>query len=78
MRVRRLFPLLLILGAPFVLADPPSAAAAPAGLQGLGAYVQQVMHDWHVPGLALAVVKDGKLHGVITASRLLSAALKEE
>jgi hypothetical protein len=25
----------------------------------------------------VAVVKDGKLHGVITASRLLSAALKE-
>jgi CBS domain-containing protein len=26
----------------------------------------------------VAVVKDGKLHGVITASRLLAAALKEE
>jgi len=25
----------------------------------------------------VAVVKDGKLHGVITASRLLAAALKE-
>ena len=50
---------LLILIAPLALATPP--ASAPAPLQGLDAHVQQVMHDWKVPGLALAVVKDGKV-----------------
>ena len=37
----------------------PVALAAP--LQGLDGYVKQVMHDWHVPGLAIAVVQDGKV-----------------
>jgi len=61
MRVDRLFQLLLVLVSPFALADPLPAASTPAGLQGLDAYVQTVMRDWHVPGLALAVVKDGKV-----------------
>ena len=50
---------LLILIAPLALATPP--ASAPAQLHGLDAYVQQVMRDWHVPGLAVVVVKDGKV-----------------
>lgn len=37
-----------------------SIAQPPAQLQGLDAYVQQVMHDWRVPGLSIAVVQDGK------------------
>jgi CubicO group peptidase (beta-lactamase class C family) len=46
----------------FVVAPALAAApSAPAQLPGLDAYVQQVMHDWHVPGLAIAIVKDGKV-----------------
>ncbi|TAM94000.1 MAG: serine hydrolase [Rhodanobacteraceae bacterium] len=60
MRARWLFPLLLVLSASTAPAAEPQPASAPAELQGLDGYVQQVMDDWHVPGLALAVVKDGK------------------
>lgn len=60
MRVRSLLWLLLALWAPLALASPPAPLADPP-LQGLDAYVQQVMHDWHVPGLAIAVVRDGKV-----------------
>jgi CubicO group peptidase (beta-lactamase class C family) len=35
-----------------------SAQAQRGPLRGLDAYVEQAMRDWHVPGLALAVVKD--------------------
>lgn len=40
-----------------------TAFAAPpvAPLSDLDAYVQKIMADWKVPGLAVAVVKDGKL-----------------
>ena len=61
MRGRPTILLLLSLVAPLALATPQSRAATPAALQGLDAYVRQVMHDWHVPGLAIAVVKDGKV-----------------
>ena len=54
MRARRLLPLLLIFIAPLAIATPP-------GLKGLNGYVQQVMHDWHVPGLSIAIVKDGQV-----------------
>jgi CubicO group peptidase (beta-lactamase class C family) len=30
-------------------------------LDGLDGFVEQVMKDWHVPGLAVAIVKDGKI-----------------
>ena len=33
----------------------------PANLNGLDGFVEQVMKDWHVPGLAVAIVKDGKV-----------------
>ena len=34
---------------------------APGALSGLDAYVNRVMQEWHVPGLALGVIKDGKV-----------------
>lgn len=37
------------------------AQPAPAPLANLDGYVQKIMHDWQVPGLAVAVVKDGKV-----------------
>jgi len=44
----------------------PSAAATPQpaakpGLEGLDAFVSEVMKEWKVPGLAIAVVQDGKV-----------------
>lgn len=59
MRARWLLPLLFVFTVPLAPAAPP--ASTPANLHALDGYVQQVMHDWHVPGLALAVVKDGKI-----------------
>lgn len=56
MRTRGLLWLAFI-AAPSLAAAPP----APAPLQGLDAYVRQTMHDWQVPGLAIVVVKDGKV-----------------
>ena len=38
-----------------------SVAALEAPLQGLDEYIQKVMRDWEVPGLAIAVVKDDKI-----------------
>jgi len=35
--------------------------SAPANLNGLDGFVEQVMKDWKIPGLAVAVVKDGKV-----------------
>lgn len=62
MRAHPWVSLLLVLIAPLALATAPQPpVSTPAGLQGLDAYVQKVMHDWHVPGLALTVVKDGKI-----------------
>jgi CubicO group peptidase (beta-lactamase class C family) len=34
---------------------------APATLNGLDGFVEQVMKDWKVPGLAVAIVKEGKV-----------------
>jgi CubicO group peptidase (beta-lactamase class C family) len=36
-------------------------SSAPPSLNGLDGFVDQVMKDWHVPGLAVAIVKDGKV-----------------
>ena len=41
-----------------VLLAAPSADAQRGPLRGLDAYAEQAMRDWHVPGMALAVVKD--------------------
>lgn len=51
---------LLALSAPLALASP-RALPAHSPLQGLDGYVQQTMHDWHMPGMAIAIVKDGKV-----------------
>ncbi len=42
-------------------ADTPVVSPATPPLMGLDAYVQQVMSRWQVPGLAVAVVKDGRV-----------------
>lgn len=44
-----------------VLLHGPVAAQTPAPPKGLDAYVQRVMAQWQVPGLAVALVKDGKV-----------------
>ncbi len=43
------------------LLGAPVAAQAPAPPKGFDAYVQRVMTQWQVPGLAVAIVKDGKV-----------------
>src|SRR5262249_54041579 len=56
--VRVLAPLLIIC----LLAAAPVQAqngAVPASLNGFDGFVEQVMKDWHVPGIAVAIVKDG-------------------
>src|SRR5687767_3277794 len=35
--------------------------SAPPNLNGFDGFVEQVMKDWHVPGLAVAIVKDGNV-----------------
>ena len=42
------------------LALPGTAAAQPAPLEGLASYIESSMADWDIPGLAIAVVKDGE------------------
>ena len=59
MRARWLVPLLSVIATPLALAATP--VSAPAKLQALDGYVHQVMRDWHVPGLSIAIVKDGKV-----------------
>jgi CubicO group peptidase (beta-lactamase class C family) len=61
MRARsNLFGLFILFALP-ALAAPPPPTATPAALRGLDGYVRQVMHDWHVPGLAIAIVQDDKV-----------------
>lgn len=50
---------LAFIAAPLFAAVPPASAPTQT-LQDLDAYVQRTMHDWHVPGLSIVVVKDGK------------------
>jgi CubicO group peptidase (beta-lactamase class C family) len=55
-------------------AADPLQGPVPASLQGLDAYIDKAMADWHVPGLALAVVKDDQVilskgYGVIEAGK---------
>ncbi len=61
MRTRGLLALLLaFFVAPSFAANPPNSAPSQP-LRDLDSYVQRTMHDWHVPGLAMVVVKDGKV-----------------
>jgi CubicO group peptidase (beta-lactamase class C family) len=57
----RLLALLLVicLFAPAQLKGRTSSAQT--NLNGFDGFVEQVMKDWHVPGLAVAIVKDGKV-----------------
>jgi CubicO group peptidase (beta-lactamase class C family) len=46
------------------VAPPPHAASrgvAPAGFDGFDAYVAGVMREWKVPGVAVGVIRDGKV-----------------
>lgn len=51
-------PLRALAAALLLLLSPAAPAAAqPAPLQGLDAYIEEAMRDWSVPGLAIAVVR---------------------
>jgi len=54
-------PLASLLMVCLLVAAPLQAQNGPANLNGLDGFVEQVMKDWHVPGLAVAIVKDGKV-----------------
>lgn len=55
-RYAALCAVLLVLFAPLALAQNRST---PADLRGLDQFVEEVMKEWHVPGLALGVIRDG-------------------
>jgi len=61
--MRRVFHLLLIATCTTVsvFATGPVAQAQPAPLAGFDAAVAEAVRDWETPGLAVAVVKDGKV-----------------
>jgi CubicO group peptidase (beta-lactamase class C family) len=40
---------------------PVLSSSPPPNLNGLEPFVEQIMKDWHVPGLAVAIVKDGNV-----------------
>ena len=42
-------------------AERAAAAPAPDGLEGFDAFVEEVMAEWQVPGLAVAAVEDGRI-----------------
>ena len=44
-----------------VLGDDRTAVATSDPLAGFDSFVNQAIHDWEVPGLAIAVVKNGKV-----------------
>jgi len=50
-----------LLAAAIATSRSTSAEAQASPLAGLDQYVEQSMKAWHIPGLALAVVKDGKV-----------------
>src|SRR6266508_2683155 len=54
--IRLLAPLLMVC---LLTAAPLQAqnGGVPSSLNGLDGFVEQVMNDWHVPGLAVAIVK---------------------
>jgi CubicO group peptidase (beta-lactamase class C family) len=53
--------LLLLTASSLAAQRPPAPAPAPAVPRDLDAYVARVMKDFEVPGIALAVVKDGRV-----------------
>lgn len=59
--IRRTETTLTLMALTALLAPTGPAATQPAPLDGLDGYVQETMESWGVPGLALAVVKDGSV-----------------
>ncbi|MEZ5293640.1 MAG: serine hydrolase [Vicinamibacterales bacterium] len=55
---RLLLPLFTLVAV--ILAGAP-AGAQPAPLSGLDGYVERAVREWRIPGLAIAVVKDGEI-----------------
>ncbi len=56
-----LSPVAQSLAAPPTKARPAAAAAQKAPLEGFDAFVAEVMKAWKVPGVAVAIVKDGQV-----------------
>jgi CubicO group peptidase (beta-lactamase class C family) len=59
-----IFPAVLLAVLPLLGREPASAEKVPAGqerLRGLDDFIAETMKEWRVPGLALAVVKDGEV-----------------
>ena len=56
--IRVLAPLLIV--SLIALAPVRAQNGTPASLNGFDGFVEQVMKDWHVPGIAVAIVKDGR------------------
>ncbi|MEX2610541.1 MAG: serine hydrolase [Gemmatimonadota bacterium] len=59
MKIHRRWCTVLLLLAPLLLEAPP-AAARQADVAALDAYIARARQDWQVPGLAVAIVKDGR------------------
>src|ERR1044071_240608 len=57
--IRVLAPLLIV--SLIALAPVRAQNGTPASLNGFDGFVEQVMKDWHVPGIAVAIVKDGRV-----------------
>ena len=52
----------LLLAITIVLLSAPAGTAAPQkGIQGIDEFIDSVMKEWKVPGLAIAAVKDGEV-----------------
>lgn len=49
-----------VLAVTAALTAPTLLAAQPAPLDGLDAYIERTMAEWEIPGLSIAVVKDGQ------------------
>lgn len=60
MRIRCTAPAWLLLSLPFFSSAAQSRAATDP-VRDLDAYTAKAVADWHVPGLAIAVVKDGRI-----------------
>jgi CubicO group peptidase (beta-lactamase class C family) len=60
-RLLRLHTIVLVILLSLPVQVPAQTPSAPANFAGFDSFVEQVMKDWKVPGLALAVVKDGQI-----------------
>ena len=60
-RLLLLHPIILVILLSLHVHVPAQSPSAPADFAGFDTFVEQAMKDWKVPGLALAVVKDGQI-----------------